>query len=735
MKALHVAVMRRHAGVVSELLAAGCSAVTRNARGWVPMMEAIELGDRELALQLATAEVEQMRARVKSKKAAVLALLRSELPDFSLQLKWELGSSMPGVGALVRRYAPSDTYTLWKKGGLIREYYPTITTTSSSYMRTNTHKFETRARKQMGGGGGGSGNDEGSWSGGGGGGGGGGGDGDPDSPTALETEVDVLLSSEVLQRKKLRSVDFRFKPVSGWLTKEVWEKVEGWNCRLYEAAGRLVAVSYYKMPYGLTPDMSYDDYLAATFEPDPVVESPVNPLSTKRGGSNPAKAAAKLAVAAKHQRIAAAAAAAKDEKAARVAKAAAARAAASGLRALAPAPPSATAATRGKRDAEEGGGEDVDVDAELAEHDDDGDDDGDDGGVIGGIFSGKESGSGGAQGKGRTKVRNAVPSAGLVPADDEKGQGRRAEADAVLQKHVVVAKAEAAAPPPPRALSLEGEAPAEGENEEEADGGGDDEEDKGLDGGVEQDLAELDLTALAARVAAEAEADARRRRSKDGSEADDDAADGGGVSAAAAAADGEDSSFAAGTVVSERDASLEAGSRTDAAAAAAGPSSTAAAAAVAGSSKKGGGWRSWIFERKTAGPSAAAAAAAVGGRAKSAAPAAATAGGGNSTRASATAKKSRKFTGRCWMAESFPLSLKQVVGTANKAFAKVARFMEKYGDLDMFPVKVQVPLILTVYMLLSFKKFRLIGEGPGREPAPPDDFFRLPPGYVEVRVR
>lgn len=40
-----------------------------------------------------------------------------------------------------------------------------------------------------------------------------------------------------------------------------------------------MAVTHYKMPYGLTPGMSYDDYLAATFDPDPVVESPVNPMN------------------------------------------------------------------------------------------------------------------------------------------------------------------------------------------------------------------------------------------------------------------------------------------------------------------------------------------------------------------------------------------------------------------------------------------------------------------------
>lgn len=61
--------------------------------------------------------------------------------------------------------------------------------------------------------------------------------------------------------------------------------------------------------------------------------------------------------------------------------------------------------------------------------------------------------------------------------------------------------------------------------------------------------------------------------------------------------------------------------------------------------------------------------------------------------------KPKKLTGRCWMAENFPMSLRQllplldVVGHANKHFAKVAKFMRKYGDMNMFPVKIQVILL------------------------------------------
>lgn len=41
----------------------------------------------------------------------------------SQQLKWQLGSSVPGLGLLLRKYAPHDTYTIWNvRIGVTREW-------------------------------------------------------------------------------------------------------------------------------------------------------------------------------------------------------------------------------------------------------------------------------------------------------------------------------------------------------------------------------------------------------------------------------------------------------------------------------------------------------------------------------------------------------------------------------------------------------------------------------------
>jgi hypothetical protein len=52
--------------------------------------------------------------------------------------------------------------------------------------------------------------------------------------------------------------------------------------------------------------------------------------------------------------------------------------------------------------------------------------------------------------------------------------------------------------------------------------------------------------------------------------------------------------------------------------------------------------------------------------------------------------------------------------------------MDKWAHLDRFPVKVQVPLLMTVYALLSFKKFFLLDTAAARKPP---EWFQVPPDY------
>ena len=82
-------------------------------------------------------------------------------------------------------------------------------------------------------------------------------------------------------------------------------------------------------------------------------------------------------------------------------------------------------------------------------------------------------------------------------------------------------------------------------------------------------------------------------------------------------------------------------------------------------------------------------------------------GGGLQNGQAAAEKAARTLTGRCWMAEGFPMSLAQllplldVVGAANKHLARVGRFLQKYGELNLFPVKLQARPAASSCLLLA----------------------------------
>ncbi len=162
-QALHIAAFRGHADVVELLLRAGFTTLQKSGRGWSALDEALSTGHADVAALIQRGMAAEVKALVKAKKAQLLATME-ELPDYSMQvgsraarwqqgagrqgaacaaratgrpggraprsppacrrpraqLSWQLDSSVPGIGLLVRRYAPSDTYHIWKVGRRIR---------------------------------------------------------------------------------------------------------------------------------------------------------------------------------------------------------------------------------------------------------------------------------------------------------------------------------------------------------------------------------------------------------------------------------------------------------------------------------------------------------------------------------------------------------------------------------------------------------------------------------------
>ena len=99
-------------------------------------------------------------------------------------------------------------------------------------------------------------------------------------------------------------------------------------------------------------------------------------------------------------------------------------------------------------------------------------------------------------------------------------------------------------------------------------------------------------------------------------------------------------------------------------------------------------------------------------------------------------EKSRKMTARCWLVRDFPIkaahasSILDVLARANKHAERVNRVFKYWCEhhAEMFPVKIQVPLMLTIYAQLQFKDFKKL-EPRERDAKLRDGFFDVPKDY------
>jgi hypothetical protein len=131
---LHLAIRRTDVAAVRLLLAAGFDINTRSAGSWTVMEEAMAVAQavapphgqgpavavlREIHHAIQADE----QCRWAARREEVLSALRC-MPDFSTVLAWRVGSYMLGLSTLLRRFLPSDTYRIRKKGVRVSETRP-----------------------------------------------------------------------------------------------------------------------------------------------------------------------------------------------------------------------------------------------------------------------------------------------------------------------------------------------------------------------------------------------------------------------------------------------------------------------------------------------------------------------------------------------------------------------------------------------------------------------------------
>ena len=117
--ALHLAIMRKNTDIVRILTEHPLVDVNvRNCvHGWKPLDEAIHVKDRQAAIYILTAKKRKAKESLDTNTPKLMQRLM-DAPDFTAKLKWELNS--PIFGPILRRVAPSDTYTLTKIGTRVR---------------------------------------------------------------------------------------------------------------------------------------------------------------------------------------------------------------------------------------------------------------------------------------------------------------------------------------------------------------------------------------------------------------------------------------------------------------------------------------------------------------------------------------------------------------------------------------------------------------------------------------
>ena len=86
---------------------------------WTPLDEAAAAGHPATARILAAAVARAAKA-ARAESRSGLARELAACPDVRFKVKWELTTSLPLAGHLLRRVAPRDEYTVWKRGAAVR---------------------------------------------------------------------------------------------------------------------------------------------------------------------------------------------------------------------------------------------------------------------------------------------------------------------------------------------------------------------------------------------------------------------------------------------------------------------------------------------------------------------------------------------------------------------------------------------------------------------------------------
>jgi hypothetical protein len=281
--ALHVAALRRAVGAVGALCERRdlVDVDRRDARGWDATRHATAQRARACLRALVKARMEASKTAFDSQKAGLMRALRG-MTDFEMRAGWRFGSSV--VGALVKMVAPRDSYDVTCAGDKLRvdgelrgldhermgrSFVPKWRRGRFSLIfdgsrgeraklwfvdhasrevvnateRTTTTKTKTRGE-----------------------------DGEPmvmipeemSEEEMIEAQVDALLM-EGPSKKRVRTEEFRFKPVKGWIAGNAKSWIKGRKTEVWEASAKMTR-EIITPGGGYKLDGTFEEYCASANE-------------------------------------------------------------------------------------------------------------------------------------------------------------------------------------------------------------------------------------------------------------------------------------------------------------------------------------------------------------------------------------------------------------------------------------------------------------------------------------
>ncbi|KAK3270775.1 hypothetical protein CYMTET_20842 [Cymbomonas tetramitiformis] len=276
---LHVAILRENIETIEILLGLGFPIDCKNRLGWRPLEEAIRTRNHGVVKAVHKILVDRGQQSFKAKKPKLLAALRS-MPDFHVKVNWQFGSML--LSPLLKKFAPDDTYSIWKKGTSFRMdgtlmgmnedeesqsmfnlwkrgHFSLLFSgenDASKFLMVDHEKKKAVDALVA----------------------------NKEEDNALDDDVEMLMFAST-DKSKMRAQEFSFNPVKGWLGKEKLETVDGWKTKVYEATAKIAATTVVPRATFQTTG-SFGEYLAGA---DKVEENEVVSvdLSMPKPNNNP----------------------------------------------------------------------------------------------------------------------------------------------------------------------------------------------------------------------------------------------------------------------------------------------------------------------------------------------------------------------------------------------------------------------------------------------------------------